>query len=490
VVVGEAGSGKTFATVAAAEAWAGSGVAVRVAAPTWRAANVLRSEGLDATSVARFLADLDREEAVGRAALVRGSVMLVDEAGMVDSASLARLIDHVREADAKLVLIGDPAQLGEIEAGGLFGSIARRTDSVVLDDVIRHEYDLDREGAKRIREGRGAEAIEVYRSEDRVVVSVDPDARREEMVRDWWRSYSEGEDALMIAKRNAEVARLNALAREVMKAEGRLGDGEIRVGDAGFAAGDQVITRVNDHRARIYNRERWRQVGGPRGRARGAGRHRLREAVECRRRLPGAGESQRRIAGPPARLCRHHLPGAGRHRRPRVRHGRPLVDRQEMYVAASRSRGETLFYATPEVDLEREEFAPHTPGREGLAHIAAAAERDGAQISAHDEALRTRLDGLSSLELARLRCELGSEAGAERQDDRRREQLDERIARSEELIAGVESERRALGDRHDGAGMRSAPTRGPSPARRPRGEVTEGARATPRRARGTAGRRA
>jgi ATP-dependent exoDNAse (exonuclease V) alpha subunit len=44
-------------------------------------------------------------------------VLLVDEAGMVDSATPARLIDHVQAADAKLALVGDPAQLGEIEAG-------------------------------------------------------------------------------------------------------------------------------------------------------------------------------------------------------------------------------------------------------------------------------------------------------------------------------------------------------------------------------------
>jgi ATP-dependent exoDNAse (exonuclease V) alpha subunit len=163
-----------------------------VAAPTWRAANVLRSEGLDATSVARLLGELDR----GRRPLPRGSVLLVDEAGMVDSATLSRLIDHARAADAKLVLVGDPAQLGEIEAGGLFASIVARTEPVVLDEVIRHNHDLDREGARRIHEGRGAEAVEVYRSAERVVVCEDPEARREEMVRDWWRSFSEGEDAL------------------------------------------------------------------------------------------------------------------------------------------------------------------------------------------------------------------------------------------------------------------------------------------------------
>ena len=76
--------------------------------------------------------------------------------------------------------------------------------------MIRHDHDLDREGARRIREGEGAEAIERYRSEERVVVAADPEVRREEMVRDWWRSYQAGEDALMIAKRNAEVERLNA----------------------------------------------------------------------------------------------------------------------------------------------------------------------------------------------------------------------------------------------------------------------------------------
>ena len=89
------GTGKTYATVAAAEGWAAAGVELRVAAPTWRAANVLRSEGLPATSIARLLVGSTGRgrRATGFAA---GSVLLVDEAGMVDSATLARLIDHAQ----------------------------------------------------------------------------------------------------------------------------------------------------------------------------------------------------------------------------------------------------------------------------------------------------------------------------------------------------------------------------------------------------------
>jgi conjugative relaxase-like TrwC/TraI family protein len=258
IVIGEAGTGKTYATVAAAEGWAAGSHELFVAAPTWRAANVLRAAGLDAMSIARMLIEFDQAAERGQAVMVAGSVLLIDEAGMVDSATLARLIDHAQAADAKLVLIGDPAQLGEIEAGGLFAAIVNRSEPIYLDEVIRHRHELDREGAKRIREGEGREAFEVYRSEERVIVAADPEARREAMVDDWWQSFGQSEDALMIAKRNSEVAKLNERARERMRAEGRLGETEIEVGEARFAVGDQVITRINDHRAQIYNRERWR----------------------------------------------------------------------------------------------------------------------------------------------------------------------------------------------------------------------------------------
>ena len=181
-MIGEAGTGKTYAIVAAAEGWAQAGIELRVAAPTWRAANVLRAEGLPATSVASLLVELDRAEQEGGEGLAPGSVLLIDEAGMVDSATLARLIAHAEEAEAKLVLVGDPEQLGEIEAGGLFRAVAERTEPIHLDEVIRHEHELDREAAKRIREGEGREALGLYRSEERVTVAPDADARREAMV--------------------------------------------------------------------------------------------------------------------------------------------------------------------------------------------------------------------------------------------------------------------------------------------------------------------
>ncbi|HET8956550.1 MAG TPA: MobF family relaxase, partial [Solirubrobacterales bacterium] len=389
VVVGEAGTGKTYAVLAAAQGWAAEAkpAELRVAAPTWRAANVLRAEGLEAESVARLLARLDRAARVGGEGLPRRSVLLVDEAGMVDSQSLARLIDRAQEAEAKLVLIGDPGQLGEIEAGGLFASIAQRTDPVALDEVIRHHHDLDRESAKLIREGEGREALATYFQEGRVAVADDALARREAMVADWWQSFQREEDALMIAKTNREVAALNALAREQMKSAGHLGADEIAVGETHFAAGDPVITRINDQATQIYNRERWVVTGVDRE----SGTVEL-VGIDTRGRVcvdsDYLGRERPRDGGP----ALEHAYAATTYQAQGATvdtafvMADPSMTREEFYVATSRSHEGTYLYATPEVNFEREEYAPRSAGREGLDHIAEAAERVGAQRSAHDEA--------------------------------------------------------------------------------------------------------
>jgi conjugative relaxase-like TrwC/TraI family protein len=432
VVIGEAGTGKTYAIVAAAEAWAREGVQLRAAAPTWRAANVMRAEGLAAQSTASLLAELDRAE-MGEG-LERGSVLLVDEAGMVDSASLARLIDHADAAQARLVLVGDYEQLSEIESGGLFRAIAERGDPITLDEVIRHRFDAEREGAKRIREGEGEQAIRLYRSEERVIVAPDPEARREVMVNDWHQAHERGTDAVMIAKRNAEVDQLNELARAKMKAAGRLGAGEVEVGGRPFAAGDEVITRVNDRKAAVYNRERWQVV----------------EVDAANRRVVLQGLDQARTVELGAAYLARVNPHSGA---PALQHAYAIttysaqgttveraylaadasMDKQELYVATSRSRGETLIYAAPKVRGDRAEIAPaEFADRSELAHLSEAAVRDRAQRAAHDVA---RLDGLPIEELRRRQSELSGPAMRERANQERREALAERIAAAETRLA-------------------------------------------------------
>lgn len=447
VVVGEAGTGKTFAIVAAAEGWAQAGYELRAVAPTWRAANVLRAEGLEASSVARLLAQIEGSgggNETDSSLLSPRTVLLVDEAGMVGSAELAALIEAADAAQAKLVLVGDHQQLGEIEAGGLCRALVERSEPIVLDEVIRHNHDVDREAARMIREGEGRAALELYRSAERVTVAPDAEARREAMVADWHRAYTEGQDALMVAKRNAEVERLNATAREMLKAEGRLAQQEIEVGEARFAAGDQIITRVNDHANAIYNRERW-QVEAV-------------NAEQGRMVLSGI-DQERTVEVGPAYLSRTTPHGEA----PAIQHAYavttycaqwttvdrayvmadPSMDKQELYVATSRSREETYLYATPEIQAERVEYAPQGPEGDALGHVAEAAVRDRAQTAAHDEARRAELRKLPSAELdkrqSRAETAARHEASAEGEYIRHHDYVEQRQAECAEARANREA---------------------------------------------------
>jgi hypothetical protein len=82
VVIGKAGSGKTSALAAAAEAWRAAGLPVLGTAVAARAALAFGEQaGVPAMTVTRLLAALDKPVAGGPAGLARGTVLIVDEAG-------------------------------------------------------------------------------------------------------------------------------------------------------------------------------------------------------------------------------------------------------------------------------------------------------------------------------------------------------------------------------------------------------------------------
>ncbi|MFN8160889.1 MAG: MobF family relaxase [Solirubrobacterales bacterium] len=415
IVIGEAGTGKSYAIAAAAEGWAQAGISLRAAAPTWQAANVLEAEGVPATSIACLLGELDDSERRGLLTLPRGSVLLIDEAAMVDSRTLGRLISQAARAEAKLVLVGDPEQLPAIEAGGLFRALAERSEPIRLDEVIRHNHELEMRAAKRIREGRGVEAFELYRSSGRVVVAADAPARREAILADWWASFSRGEEALIICQRNAEVERLNAGARSLMRTHGRLEEAEIEVGGHPFAAGDHVVTRVNDLSHGVHNRERWLIAGVDPERREVA----LRGLDQQREVVLGSSylEARNPQSGAPAiehTYASNLYLAQGRTVERAFVAAEPSMDRQDFYVALSRAREQSQLYLVAEPQSEREEYAPRQPsGREQIIDLREAIERDGSQLAAVDEALRAPLAGLATSELVEGREALESQYRAE-----------------------------------------------------------------------------
>ena len=258
VVIGQAGTGKTFALAAAREAWEGSGYRVIGAALARRAAIELKDgAGIASQSIAAPLVELrSRPWRV----LTRRSVLVVDEAGMVPTRALAEIVDHVERVGAKLVLVGDDRQLPEIGAGGTFGALARRLPAIELRENRRQVSAWEREALALLREGHADSAVRRYASRGRIFADEDGDAVRRRLVSDWWRA-GDPSGAVMIAHRRRDVAELNGRAHALMRAAGALGDEEFAAGDVRVAVGDRVVLRRNYRRLGVVNGERGMVVG-------------------------------------------------------------------------------------------------------------------------------------------------------------------------------------------------------------------------------------
>ncbi len=166
VVIAPAGAGKTFALDAARDAWQRSGHRVIGAALSARAAAELESTaGIPSDTITRLLIDLHNPAHGG---LPERSVVVIDEAGMVGTRLLARLLDHAHTADAKVVLVGDPRQLPEIDAGGLLRGLAGRVEPIRLVQNRRQREAWERTALTDLRDGRVDQALTAYNHHGRV----------------------------------------------------------------------------------------------------------------------------------------------------------------------------------------------------------------------------------------------------------------------------------------------------------------------------------
>jgi conjugative relaxase-like TrwC/TraI family protein len=225
VVVGRAGTGKTFALGIARHAWQLDGYRLLAAAPTGIATVSLQGEGFeDVATVDRLLVDLDR----GQEQLDARTVLVVDEAGMVGSRKLARLLEHAQRGQAKVVLVGDDRQLAPIDAGGGFRALRLRLGASELVENRRQQQAWEREALELVRSGLVEEAVAAYQAHDRVVAADSKPAATLALLQDWWMAWQQADhdpaqEVVVLAARRAEVDRLNSACQELLVARGRLG---------------------------------------------------------------------------------------------------------------------------------------------------------------------------------------------------------------------------------------------------------------------------
>ena len=261
LLVGPAGSGKTTALRALHRAWtaAHGRDSVIGLAPSAAAAEVLGdSLGVRAENTAKLL----YEHHHGRWNLEAGQLVIVDESSLAGTLALDRIAEHAAEVGAKVVLIGDWAQLSAVETGGAFGMLVRHRQSVPeLTDVRRFANEWEKTASLGLRHGR-IDALDEYQERGRLLDG-DAEAMLDAIYEAWHTDRDEGLCTLMIAGTGEMVAQLNERARADLIETGQVEADGLRLHDGTTAGvGDLVVTRLNDRRlstgrAWVKNGDRW-----------------------------------------------------------------------------------------------------------------------------------------------------------------------------------------------------------------------------------------
>ncbi|WP_374251576.1 Ti-type conjugative transfer relaxase TraA [Xanthobacter sp.] len=255
MVVGYAGTGKSAMLGVAREAWESAGYEVRGVALSGIAAENLES-GSGISS--RTIASMEHGWKNGRDMLTSRDVLVIDEAGMVGTRQLERVLSHAADAGAKVVLVGDPQQLQSIEAGAAFRSIHDRHDGVEISEVRRQREGWQRDATRDLATGRTGHAIHAYERQGMVHVAESREQARGDLIERWDRERQASPDAsrIILTHTNDEVRALNEAAREKMREAGDLGaDARVSVerGARDFAAGDRVMFLANERGLGVKN---------------------------------------------------------------------------------------------------------------------------------------------------------------------------------------------------------------------------------------------
>ncbi len=417
VVVGRAGTGKTYALAAAAEVWRAAGFRpIGIALAARAAAELETAAGIRSTTVAQFLLDSD---SAPRGLIDDRHVVVVDEAGMVDTRRLARVVRHVEAAGAKTVLVGDQHQLPAVEAGGAFAALVARLPTTELAENRRQVEQWERAALDRLRTADGGrhgvdEVVATYGDHGRLHFGATPSSVRGAMVEDWYEARRKGARVAMVALRRSDVDELNLRARSLLIADGTVETTGITHDGRTYSVGDRIVCLNNDRRVGVHNAMFGRVTGID---------------LDARSLTVEPEEGGRRVLVPWHYIADGHVAhgyATTIHKAQGATYDRTLLlgddrlYRQAGYTGLSRGRERNDIYLVVDDDREHDvELARHgqAPPDEPVERLVKALHRDGAKVLATEERHCERRQPGVSLALSDLWAERDAAALAERHGD-------------------------------------------------------------------------
>ena len=267
LIVGPAGTGKTTmlrAAVTHLHSWPHWPVVGF--APTAKAAHVLRTEtGMATDTVAKLLHEWSRPDRPpdNYYRLEPGIKVIIDEAGMLATADLCRLIDLADQQQWRLVLVGDPHQLQAVGRGGMFAELCATGRTIELDRIHRFTQPWEAAASLRLRHG-DPRALDAYEAHGRISAGL-LEQHIPAIADRWIHHHDRGETVAITTTRNDDVDRINWVIRARRYHRGDI-DLDTRVPTAdgnGACVGDIITTRRNDRTLittagdHVRNRDHW-----------------------------------------------------------------------------------------------------------------------------------------------------------------------------------------------------------------------------------------
>lgn len=254
VVNGAAGTGKSFVLAAMREAYEKEGFKVYGAILQGKTAEDLeRDSGIQSRTIAKMLIDLEK----GTLKLDSKSVLVVDEAGMVGSRDLEKLMAYTEAAGARLRLVGDAKQLAAVEYGNAFVEVSKRAEVASLTEIMRQKTEWMRKASEKFATHDIA-GLQDYADQGRVHLEDTSKDAQIALVAAWGnhRQTQPEQSRIVLSHTNAARVELNELMRDALKKEGQLKD-EISVttkrGNIPMAVGEQVMFTRADRDLGVKN---------------------------------------------------------------------------------------------------------------------------------------------------------------------------------------------------------------------------------------------
>ncbi len=254
-VIGYAGSGKSYLLGAAREAWEAKGYHVQgVTLAGIAAENLEANSGITSRTFASHCWFWDR----GEQKLTNKDIIVVDEAGMLGSRQVARLLTEAKQAGAKVILIGDTQQLQAIEAGAAFRAISEVVPTIQLTEIWRQKEAWQRKATRDFANGKVESALSAYHQHHHLHHYDSESEAKSALIAQWQdvRATSPETTQIILSYKRSDVAELNALARELRKSLGELKN-DILVstasGNKSLAIGERLYFLENNRTLGVKN---------------------------------------------------------------------------------------------------------------------------------------------------------------------------------------------------------------------------------------------